>query len=418
MTQYKKGFPIVPSILLAIVFILGSFFVGFKHGDQVIGMLGGSQEVLERTNEVSSAGLVSSKIPPKEEIDMTFLWNVWDLLRKKMYVGTEIDKKEIMNGMIKGLVSGLQDDYTVFLDSSETANFHITVDGELEGIGAEISVRHGSYYIANVIKNSPAFQAGLKAEDMIVKVDDLEARDLEFQKLIESIRGPKGTKVKIFIARKTESKLQEFEITRDTIIVPSVEYSMKENSIGYVSLNQFQPETDKELKKALDDLKSQGMKKLIIDLRDNGGGYLNQAISVVSTFLPEGNVLQREYAGGKKEYIPVIGKPLLDPNIPIVILVNEYSASASEITAGTLQDYGRAKLVGVTTFGKGTVQETSEFPDGSSIKFTVSKWLTGKGNDINKKGVKPDVEVKQVEEAEGVEPVDEQLNEALKMLTI
>ena len=203
----------------------------------------------------------------------------------------------------------------------------------------------------------------------------------------------------------------DFNIIRDNIQIPAVEWEMKEDGIGYIELSQFSPRTYGELVSAIFALKEENMTKLILDLRDNGGGYLDQAMRVVSSFVKEGNVIQKEFSDKSRERVSVDGNVLLD-NIPMVILINYYSASASEITAGTLQDYGRAIIVGEKSFGKGTVQNTKIFEDGSMIKYTISKWLTGKGNDIHEIGITPDYEVLNEKDSEE----DLQMDKAIEIL--
>ena len=409
----KRSFPVIPTIITFIVLIILSFWVGlFLNKEAAI-------EVLQKTQVVDSRVVLDSKLPSKEALDFTELWEVWNVLQKKMYLEETVDPQKIMYGMIQGMVASIGDDYTVFLDPSETTDFEIAVNGKLSGIGAEIGRKHGIYYIAEVIKNTPAFKSGLKANDVIIEVDGKIAKDMEFKPLIESIRGEKGTVVTLKVIRPSTGDALTFEITRDDITVPSVDSKMIDGEIGYIELSQFSPRTADELKNAIDKLLGEGMKKLILDLRDNGGGYLDQAGHVVSAFIQEGNVIQRQYADGSRDSMPVSGRLLLDEKVPMAILINGYSASASEITAGTLQDYKRAIIVGETSFGKGTVQDTSRFRDGALIKYTISKWLTGEGNDIHKKGIVPDYEVKVEEkdnEEDTTEKPDIQLEKAIELL--
>lgn len=362
----------------------------------------------------SNAPITETLLPPEEGFNMQEIWDVWDVLQQKMYVENKLPSTDAVYGMIKGLVDSIGDQHTVFLDPSETTDFHIAVDGEVSGIGAEIAVRGKEYYIADVLKNTPAFLSGVKPEDIITRVDNQKTDDMKYRDIVNAIRGPQRTEVVLEVFRPSLGESLTFHIIRDNITVPTVTFEMLDEGIGYVELSQFGPKTYTDMKAALEDLVSQGMKSLILDVRDNGGGYLDQAVHIVSSFIPYGNVIQTEYADGTRETLPVDGKVLISEDIPMVVLINEYSASASEITAGTLQDYKRATLVGVTSFGKGTVQTTVDFQDGSLLKYTISKWLTGEGHDINKKGVLPDIEIEMTHE-EGVD-TDPQLDKAKEIL--
>jgi len=401
MTSKKKTslVTVISFIFISVI----SFFVGVNMDDGL--------DFLDRTYVLDSMHVEDSKLPNKDLINFNSLWSVWNTLQKEMYVEDSVDPSDVEYGMIKGVVESIGDDYTVFFDPEETEDFQISVDGELSGIGAEIGKKNKLYYVVNTLKNAPAFNAGLKAEDIILKINNEDVSDMSFKDLIHNIRGEKGSTVVLKIMRPSLGENIDFNIVRDDIHVPAIEFSILEDGIGYIELLQFSPSTYTELVTAIDSLKEDAMSKLILDLRDNGGGYLDQAMRVVSSFIKEGNVIQKEFSDGSRERVPVDGKVLLE-DIPMVILINGYSASASEITAGTLQDYGRAKLVGEISFGKGTVQNTKLFSDGSMIKYTISKWLTGKGNDIHEIGIVPDYEVLNEEDSEE----DLQLEKAIELL--
>jgi len=381
----RKGLPVIPTFTISIVLIVSAFW-----GGTYLNVKQTEKWEAQNSSVVDTRNIIDSRLPAKDDLDFRNIWKIWNILQKEMYVAEEIEVEEVLYGMTKGMVDSIGDEYTSFFDPKETKNFHIEVDGKLSGIGAEIGMKQGIYKIVQVIKNTPAYNSGLKAEDIIVEVDDALTEDLDFRELIDAIRGKKGTNVHIKVVRKNEENFLEFDITRDDIKVPSVEWSMKTPEIAYISINRFGPTTYTEFKKAVGEVEQRGMKQLLVDLRDNGGGYMNQARDIVSGFIKEGNVLQEEFSDGQREYMAVTGNVIVDKDIPLVILINEFSASASEITAGTLQDYDRAVLVGTTSFGKGTVQRTQDFSDGSMIKYTISKWLTGKGRDINKIGIIPD----------------------------
>lgn len=367
--------------------------------------------VIEETQEALD------HLPGKDEISFHQLWAVWTILRKGMYVEEDVTAQDVSYGMIKGMVNSVGDRYTSFLDPEQADEFKIDVDGELTGIGAEIGKQNDYYYIVKVLKGAPAFKSGLRADDVIISLDGEKASELKFRDLIDNIRGEKGTVVSLEISRmNTDSALLTFDITRDDIKVPAVEYEMLDNQIAHITLNSFTPRIAAELKETLEPLQNQSVQGVIIDMRDNPGGYLDQAIQVLSMLIPQGTAVQKRFADKKIERVPLKGKVVIAKDTPIVVLVNEYSASASEIVAGTLQDYNRAHLIGQTTVGKGSIQDVKTLPDGSTLKYTYARWLTGQGNDIHEIGIEPDQFVEQIEEEIGEEKIDEQLEAAVEKI--
>lgn len=352
---------------------------------------------------------------PEKEVDLTLLWMTWDLLLKNYIEPTELTGQKLFFGAIHGLVEAVGDPYTTFFTPAEDKQFRSSLNGSLEGIGAELTVRKGYVVVVAPLRGSPAEQAGLKPDDVITHVDEKDIEGLPLSQVVGLIRGEKGTRVTLTIQRVTQTK--EITITRDKITVPSIRSELREEgdqTIGVASLIRFGDETLDELIKALKEFQEKDIDGLVIDLRYNGGGYLEGAISVTSLFLDKGEVVSVERREGEPIRHYVSGRPLL-PNIPLVILINKGSASASEIVAGALQDHDRALIVGEKSFGKGTVQEVFDLPGESSIRVTVAHWLTPNGRNLGKEGVEPDIKVELTEE-DFEEDRDPQLDEAIRQL--
>jgi len=267
------------------------------------------------------------------------------------------------------------------------------------------------------LKGSPASKAGLEPEDVITHVDDTDISGQTLHQVVQLIRGPKGSKVTLTITRADEPESIKIKITRAAIHIPSVEYEVLETatgSIGFIQLNQFGDDSVKEVKDALNDIRNREADGVIIDVRFNGGGYLEGAVDITSMFLREGKVVSVERRNGEPTNHYVSGRPS-DPDIPLVILINEGSASASEILAGCLQDHERATVVGKKSFGKGTVQEVFDLPGNASVRMTVARWLTPNGTDLGKDGVVPDIEIDRTRQ-QIIDEVDPQLDAAIEWM--
>ena len=330
---------------------------------------------------------------PEKEVDLSLLWSVWRLLQQNYIEPKEIMTENMVYGAVTGLVDGVGDPYTLFMTPKETKQFHDGLSGDLEGIGAQLDEQNGAIVVVTPVKGSPAEKAGLLPRDIITEVNGAKISGMKLEEIVLQIRGPKGTKVTLTVVRDGEPKPLTMTITRQNIHIPSVESKVETTSIGNVgilSINQFGDDTvtlaQKELMKYPKNLKA-----LILDLRGNGGGYLEGAVDLVSMFVKEGLVVTVHRRDATPEEHRVNGAVILDSALPIVVLVNGGSASAAEITAGALKDLGRAILIGTQTFGKGTVQEVIDLPGGSSLRVTIAKWLTPSGHDLGKKGITPDV---------------------------
>jgi len=309
----------------------------------------------------------------------------------------EPDQDELLVGAIKGMAAALGDPYTSYFTAEEYKDFIVQTQGSYAGVGLMVTVDESDNLITVVraFKDSPASKAGIQQGDKIIKVEDVEVSGSELEKAVSMMKGEPGTKVNITILR--DGKPFNFTLERVVIEIPDMEYRMVEDEIGYIWLYQFDENSPKNFKNAVEDLKGQGMKGLILDLRGNPGGLLQACTEIADVLLPEGLIVYSENRQGKgeryysdKEYL----------GIPLVVLVNEYSASASEVLSGAIQDYGVGTIIGKTTFGKGLVQGLrGPFRDGSALKITIAKYFTPKGRDIHQKGVVPDIEIDLSDEA-------------------
>lgn len=327
----------------------------------------------------------------------------------------EIDETKLLDGAVKGYVEGLGDKYSEYMTAEEWEDFQATALGDFEGIGIYVSLdKNSNVVILSTIKDSPAEIAGLKEKDVIVEVDEenvLGAKDAS--DVTAKIKGPSGTKVHLKIARGDE--YLEFDVQREMVKIYHVESEMLENNIGYIALYTFDTDCSVEVKKAIEDLQSKGAQKLILDLRNNTGGLVSEAYQIANLFIPKGkDILITEYADGTKQTSKTEGDNITD--MELVLLVNEYSASASEILAGALKDNDRATIVGTTTYGKGVIQQVFSLLDGSVLKLTIAEYYTPNGTKIHQIGLKPDYEVELPEVKEEKDFVDTQLDKAKEIL--
>lgn len=322
-------------------------------------------------------------------------------LVQKNYV-EEVDTKDLIYGAIKGMLSQL-DPHTTFMTPDMYKEMQVDTKGEFGGLGIQISIKDKKLVIIAPIEDTPAWRAGLKAGDHIYKIDGEPTKDMTLSDAVKKMRGQKGTEVTLTILREGEKDPLEFTIVRDIIKLKSVKYEMIEDNIGYVHLLQFQERTGRDLRKALKDLEEQGMKSLVLDLRNNPGGLLKVAVEVSEVFLKKGKLIVsvKGREGDEEEYISSATDARED--FPMVVLVNEGSASASEIVAGALHDWGRAVILGTLTFGKGSVQTVFSLSDGSGMRLTTAKYYTPRGISIQNTGITPDIVVKAYTEEEGGE---------------
>ncbi len=342
------------------------------------------------------------------------LFEAWGYVQKDFYKAP-VDPDTLANGSVAGMVRALGDPHTAFVDAKRAAITRTDLEGSFEGIGATVEMREGRLTIVSPIKGSPAEKAGLLPNDIIAQVDDTPIQNMDISQAIALVRGPKGTEITLTIQRGTAAPFKA-AVVRDVIRTPFVESRMIEGTkIAYVRLNQFGGPASDELRAALRELLAQNPTGLVFDLRRDPGGYLGTAVDVASQFLKGGQtvLVQKDKDGNAQELKARNGG--LATNIPMALLIDSGSASASEIVAGALKDYQRATLIGVKTYGKGSVQNVHTLSDKSELRVTIARFFSPKGNEINTVGVAPDIEVKLTEE-DAANKRDPQLDRAVQFL--
>jgi carboxyl-terminal processing protease len=346
-------------------------------------------------------------------LDFSDLNSTYETLKDKF--DGNVDSGKVLDGARAGLVSSTGDPYTVYLDAKSAKELNDQLQGTLSGIGAEVGIKNNKLTVIASVDGSPAQKAGLRAGDVIALIDKHDTSSLTLDEAVAKIRGKAGSKVTLEILRGSSEPIT-LTITRDVINVPSVKWSMKPGNVGYIQITEFGSDTSDKIQQAASELKNQGAQKILLDLRDDPGGYLDAAVTAVSQFVPSGQVVVDERHGGRsqqKEYTAG-SSPLA--GLPVVVLMNGGSASASEITAGALRDDIGAKLIGTQSFGKGSVQEITNLAGGAELKITVAHWFTPKGGGIDKVGLKPDINVDKTQ-ADTDAGRDPQLEAALAQLS-
>jgi carboxyl-terminal processing protease len=349
-----------------------------------------------------------------QNVDFAIFWRTWDLLVEK-YDG-KVDYEKMVYGAVKGMVDSLGDPYTSFLTPDEANQLEDNLSGVISGIGAEIGIKNDVLTVIAPLDDSPARKAGIMAGDKILTIDGEDTSGMDINTAVSKIRGEAGTKVKLTIERGKARK--DYEIERARITVKSVKSEIKAGNIGYVSISRFDDKTTSDLEAILSDFTSKGVRKVVLDLRDNPGGYLDESVTVASQFIGQGVIVaeKKDVVGGRKqEYKAVPGGKMTGTEIRLIVLINEGSASASEIVAGAIKDTGRGSLVGVKTYGKGSVQEIEDLYRGAKLRVTVAHWYTPGGKNIAKEGISPDYEVG-LSEADYNADRDPQLDKALELL--
>ncbi len=332
----------------------------------------------------------------KQDIDFSLFWDVWDELSASYLDKSALSPAKMVYGAIQGMVASLGDPYTVFLPPKEQQRSKEDLGGSFDGVGIQLGYKDGILAVIAPLSGMPAEKAGVRAGDLILKIEDQETTEVSLPEAVNLIRGPKGTTIKLTLQHDGESDSYEAAIVRDTIVVPSVEVEIQDaeggRTVAHLKLTRFGERTDQEWQEAVSKILTSRPDGVILDLRNNPGGYLSGAVFIASEFLSQGVVVQQESADGHRETFSVNRRGSL-LTFPLVVLVNEGSASASEIVAGALMELDRAKLVGKTTFGKGTIQEAQDLPGGTGLHITTARWLLPSGESIDKKGVTPDFEV-------------------------
>jgi carboxyl-terminal processing protease len=396
---------IIAGALLVVGAFIGGVLLGYNNRPEVARITG-------LINKTPPSSIASST-----DVDFELFWKAWNTLNEKYVDAASTTPQQRVWGAIEGLAQAYGDPYTVFMPPQETKNFDSQVQGDFEGIGAEIGSKDGSLIIISPLKGSPAEKAGLKAGDAIIKINGRNVDNLSVDDAVNLIRGPKGTSVTITIVRTGMTAPVDIEVLRDTITIPTIESKMLPNGVYYIALYNFSAVAPDQFKAALQQLVASGSNKLVLDLRGNPGGYLDAAVDIGSWFLPRGATIVREdYGPNQPQDIETSrGYDLFGGKLHLVVLIDGGSASASEILAGALKENGVATLVGTQSFGKGSVQELDKLTDDTNLKITIAKWLTPNGESISEKGITPDYVVP-VTEKDTAAKKDPQLDKAVQIL--
>lgn len=416
-TPYTPPTPVLPReekkvallkkrhIIAALLCSVGIFFIGLY--------IGYTKDFF--IDKVAYAFNVKNAVASNTNLDE--FWKVWQLLDEKYPHASDYSTEERIQGAISGLVASMEDPYTMYFSPEESKLFNEEVSGSFSGIGVEIGMKDGLLVVIAPLKNSPAEKAGLKTGDFIMKINDTLVTEMTLDETIRAIRGDQGTIVNITIARKNTPEPITLSIMRDIISIPTIDEKVLDGAY-LISLYNFNASAAELFHKALLNAKQLNQKNIIIDLRGNPGGYLEGAISVASEFLPEGTLIVTEdYGSEKKITHRSYGYNTINSDTRVVLLIDEGSASASEIVAGAFKDHNRATVIGKTSFGKGSVQELIQVTNKTSVKITVANWLTPNGAVITKKGIQPNIEVteKTTKNTEG-DTTDPILDRALEFI--
>lgn len=354
-----------------------------------------------------------------QKLDLQDFWKVYDTIQDEYFTSEKIEQKDLVDGAIAGMVKALGDDHSEYMNPEVTEKFEASLSWDFEGIGAVVEKVPLWVKIERIINGSPAKKYGVRSGDIVVKANGTELESLDIYDAIDKIKWPAGTSVVLDIIRPGQKKNIEITVIRAKIQIPSVEEKyFKEDNIAYIALNMYGEWTAGEFKKALENVKSSWAEGLIIDVRDNGGGYLQSAVEILSEFIENKQVLVKtRYKNSyfDQNYLSINSGDVYDKKI--VVLINGNSASASEITAGALREYDKAILIGQKSYGKWSVQQPFTMEDGSLLKLTVAKWFTPKGKNITKEGITPDIEI-EFKEEDYEKKYDRQLEEAKKLLKI
>lgn len=383
---------------VSILLLAGVFYSGYQFGNGSWAINFGRQSVSE-----------NQSLPDK--LDYSSVDEIYRLL-KQSYDG-QLTVDQLLAGLKKGLVEAAGDPYTTYMDSNEAQAFNEQLNGTFSGIGAELGKQGSDIVVIAPINGFPAEKAGLKAGDVIIMIDDKDTAGLSIEEAVALIRGEAGTTVKLTILRNDQPL--EFTITREVIALPSVTAETLEGNIGYIQISRFADDTISSFNKAAKDFVDAGAKGVILDLRNNPGGYLDGAVSVSEAWLKNGQLILEEKRSGIVVKSYRADKTGILNDMPTVVLINQGSASASEIVAGALKDNNKATIMGVTSFGKGSVQEFSTFLAGDVLKVTVARWFTPNGQNIDKEGIEPDV-IQEISDSDITNNIDSQLNKAIEAL--
>jgi len=339
---------------------------------------------------------IFQKTRPRD-VDLDVFWETWNLLEMNFLNPEKMNALEQVHGAAKGMVASLGDPYTIFMTPEETADFEESISGEFEGIGAEIAIKNDRLTIVSPLRDSPAELAGIRAGDVITEIDGESAFGISIESAVTKIRGPRGEKVVLTIFREGAKKPLEITVVRDTIVIEAIEWEMKDD-VAVITISQFGTDSVAEFHEAVEEILLQNPRGVIVDLRNNGGGLLDACLKIATEFFDEKVIVKTRGRKFGDSGDLMSGRDGAFVKIPLVVLVNRGSASASEIFAGAVQDHGRGVVLGEKTFGKGSVQNVIPLSDGSSLKVTIAEWLTPNGRSIHDEGIEPHEEVEMTEE--------------------
>jgi len=398
-------------LILLILLLGGSFYGGVKF---------------EKFKNNSAVDQIITQIDNKDlgqpaSIDFGLFWTALNKLEEKFVDQEKLqDKRNLVYGAIEGMVNSLGDPYTAFLKPEESKKFEEQINGSFGGVGIEIGIRKNLLTVIAPIKDTPAFKAGILAGDIIIKINDKDASGLTTDEAVTQIRGKKGTSVKLTIQRNGDKDPREFNLTREEIKIPTIDWKLLENNVAHIQLFTFNRNIDADFAKVAKEILASKAEKIILDLRNNPGGILDSAVNIAGWFLDPNQTVVSEKFADKTETILKTSNNGQLKKYPLVIIINKGSASASEILAGALRDNRGVKIVGETSFGKGSVQELVELFTGnkkSTLKITIAKWFTPNGISISDNGIKPDYEIKKDTEETEEDPLkDPQLEKALEII--
>lgn len=359
---------------------------------------------------------VAYHVPQPGTIDFSLFWDAYGKLQQNFIDPSKIDSQKIVYGAIEGMTKSLGDPYTDFFDPQQAQRFSQDLSGSFEGIGVEIGIKKELITVIAPLPGTPGEKAGLKSSDIILKIDGKDATSMTTEEAVNLIRGKKGTSVTLNVVRDGWTSAKDFKITRDTIIVATMKWEIKNTDVAYIKINEFGETLPADFKTAAVKILQSPAKKIVLDLRGNPGGYLEVAQNIAGWFLPSGQTVTIESFGKNKpqQTYKAEGNAEL-ASYPIVVLIDQGSASASEILAGSLRDNRNIKLIGAKSFGKGSVQEVTDLHGGSFLKITIAKWLTPKGASISEVGLTPDIKV-DITDQDITAKKDPQLLKALEII--
>lgn len=403
------------TLILFASFALLLFGTGYKYAEW--------KYTSNEKNVLTSTFFNTDNKRATDRIDFALFWEAWSTLEKKFINKDSIDPQKMFYGAIRGMVASLDDPYTFFLTPEENEQSKADLGGTFEGIGAQLGLKNNRIIVIAPLNDSPAEKAGLRTGDYIIKVDGSPTEQWTLFEAVSKIRGPGGSEVVLTVERN--QKELEISIIRQEILVPSVEVEFiasGEANIAYTTLSQFGDNTDREWIEAVKEITNQNRKTkldgMILDLRDNPGGYLDSSVFVASEFLGKGELVVKQESSVETTRNYTVERSGALRSIPLVVLINEGSASASEILAGALRDHARATLVGMKSFGKGSVQEALDLDKGAGLHVTIAKWILPNGDWINGTGIEPDIQIENIEDVENTLTDDEDLQkkEAISIL--